>query len=67
MDGQKGEEEIADLIKDDWEYISTVMDCRDELVDLQSSLQEQGSPRENCSSVTVTEDRFPSYECFHCS
>ena len=58
MDGQEREEEIADLIKDDWEYISTVIDCRDELVDLQSSLQEQGSPRENCSSVTVTEDRF---------
>ena len=58
MDGQEGEEEIADLIKDDWEYISTVMDYRDELVDLQSSLQEQGSPRENCSSLTVTEDRF---------
>ena len=58
MDGQEGEEEIADLIKDDWEYISTVIDCQDELVDLQSSLQEQGLPRENCSSVTVTEDRF---------
>ena len=34
------------------------MDCRDELADLQASLQEQGSPRENTSSATVTEDRF---------
>ena len=52
VDGQEGEDEITDLIQGDWEYISTVMDCRDELVDLYSSLQEQESPRENCSSVT---------------
>ena len=60
VDGQEGEDEITDLIQGDWEYISTVMDCRDELVDLYSSLQEQESPRENCSSVTVTENRFES-------
>lgn len=58
VDGQEGEEEIADLIQGDWEYIATVMDCRDELVDLYRSLQEQESPRENSSSVTVTENRF---------
>lgn len=58
VDGQEGEEVIADLIQGDWEYIATVIDCRDELVDLYSSLQEQESPRENSSSVTVTENRF---------
>ena len=34
------------------------MNCRDDLADLQASLQEQGSPRENSSSAAVTEDRF---------
>ena len=34
------------------------MDCQDELANLQASLQEQGSPRENSSSATVTEDWF---------
>lgn len=58
VDGHEGEEEIADLIQGDWEYIATVMDCRDELVDLYRSLQEQESPRENSSSVTLTESRF---------
>ena len=42
----------------DWEYISTVMVCRDELADLQVSLQEQRSHRENSASATVTDDRF---------
>ena len=44
VDWQK-EEEVLDLIKNDWDYISTVMDLRDELVSLKSSLQEQVSPR----------------------
>ena len=34
VDGQEGEDEILEMIKDDWDYISTVMDCRDELVNL---------------------------------
>ena len=58
VDGQEGEDEILELIKDDWDYISTVMDCRDELINLKSSLQEQGSPKGNSSSVTVTDNRF---------
>ena len=60
IEGQDGEQETVGLIKDDWDYISTVMDCRDELAALQMSLQEQGSPRENSSSVTMIEDRFES-------
>ena len=44
------------MIKEDWDYISTVMDCRDELVDIQNS--DQRSPADNSSSVTVTEDKF---------
>ena len=58
VDGQEGEDEILELIKDDWDYISTVMDCRDELINLKSSLQKQGSPKGKSSSMTVTVDRF---------
>ena len=59
VDGQEGEEAIGELIKEDWDYISKVMDCRDELINLQGSLQEQVSPQENSSSITVThDDRF---------
>ena len=58
IEGRDGAQEIERLISADWEYISTVMDCGDELADLQASLQEQGSPRENSSSASVTEDRF---------
>ena len=29
VDGQDGDDEILELIKADWDYISTVMDCRD--------------------------------------
>ena len=58
VDGQDGEDETVELIKADWDYISTVMDCRDELINLKSSLQEQGIPTGNSSSVTVTDDIF---------
>ena len=34
VDGQEGEDEILELIKGDLDYISTVMDCRDELINL---------------------------------
>ena len=37
IEGQDGAQEIEELIKDNWDYISTVMDCRDELVDIQNS------------------------------
>ena len=50
--GQEGGAEIIDLIKDDWEYISTVMDCRDELVDLKILLQEHNSSKANIPSPT---------------
>ena len=58
VDGQEVEDETLELIKDGWNYISTVMDRRDELINLKSSLQEQGSPKGESSSVTVTDDRF---------
>lgn len=58
MEGQDGAQEIEALIREDWDYISTVVDCRDELVELQKSLQDQRSPTDNWSSVTVTEERF---------
>ena len=56
--GQDGEDEILELIKADWDYISTVMACIDQFINLKSSLQEQGSLKGNSSSVTVTDDRF---------
>ena len=56
IEGQDGAQEIEELIKEDWDYISTVMDCRDELVDIQNS--DHRLPADNSSSVTVTEDKF---------
>ena len=53
IEGQKGA-----LMNDDWSCIAEVIDCRDELVDIQQSLQYQKPPSENRSSITVTEDRF---------
>ena len=58
VDGQDGEDKILELIETGWDYISRVMDCRDELINLKSSLQEQGIPTGNSSSVTWTDDRF---------
>ena len=46
------------LINDDWSCIAEVTDCRDELVDIQLSLQDQKPLSENWSSITVTKDRF---------
>ena len=54
--GGDGAQEIEEIIKEDWDYISTVMDCRNELVDIQNS--DQRSPADNSCSVTVTEDMF---------
>ena len=56
IEGRDGAQEIEELIKEDWDYISTVMDCRDELVDIQNS--DHRLPADNSSSVTVTEDKF---------
>ena len=56
MEGRDGAEEIEELIKEDWEFISSVMDCRDELMDI--NISEQKSPTDNYSSETITEDKF---------
>ena len=58
VDGQEGEDKILDMIKDEWDYISKVMECRYELINLKSSLQKQGSPKGKSSIVTVTDDRL---------
>ena len=42
VDGQDGEEEILELVEAACDYILTLMDSRDELIILKSSLQEQG-------------------------
>ena len=57
IEGQDGAQEVETLIREDWEYISTVTDCRDELMELLKSSQDQ-RPTDNWSSATVTEDRF---------
>ena len=56
MEGRDGAEEIEELIKEDWEFISSVMDCRDELMEI--NISEQRSPTDNYSSATITEDKF---------
>ena len=58
IEGQEGKQEVEQLINDDWSYIASVIECRDELVDIQESLQDQNLPSENWSSITVTDDRF---------
>ena len=57
IEGQEGAQEMEALMNDDWSCIAEVTDCRDELVDIQQSLQDQKPPSENWSSITVTEDR----------
>ena len=49
---------MEQLINDDWSYISSVIECCDELVDIQESLQDQNLPSENWLSITVTEGRL---------
>lgn len=56
IEGRDGAQEIDSLIREDWDFISTVTDCRDELVDIQKT--EQRSPTGDWSSVTVTENKF---------
>lgn len=56
IEGRDGAQEIDSLIKEDWDFISTVTDCRDELADIQKT--EQRSPTDNWSSATVTENKF---------
>ena len=56
IEGQEGEGEIIDLIQDDWDYLSTVMDCREELANLQISQQDQVSSKENIPSITSTDN-----------
>ena len=58
IEGQEGKQEVEQLINDDWSYIASVIECHDELVDIQESLQDQNLPSENWSSITVTEERF---------
>ena len=58
IEGQEGAQEMEALMNDDWSCIAEVTDCRDELVDIQQSLQDQKLPSENWSSNTVSEDRF---------
>ena len=43
--GWDGAQEIEELIREDWDYISTVMDCQEELVAVKKL--EQGSPADN--------------------
>ena len=49
---------MEQLSNDDRSYIASVIECHDELVDIQESLQDQNLPSENWSSITVTEERF---------
>lgn len=54
IDGHDGAQDVEELISEDWSYIAQVVDCGDELVE--QMLQDQRSPSENFSSITVTED-----------
>ena len=55
VDGQEGHKKLSNFsTKTGRIYL---IDCQDELIDIQRMLQDQWSPIENVSSVTVTEDR----------
>ena len=58
VDGQDGAQEVEQLITEDWSYIAEVVDSRYELEDIQQSLQDQRSPKENFSLMRVTEGNF---------
>ena len=58
IEGQEDAQEMEALMNDDWSSNAEVTGCRDELVDIQQSLQDQKPPPENWPSITVTEDRF---------
>ena len=58
IEGQEVAQEMEALMNDDLSCIAEVTDCRDELVDIQQSLQDQKPPSENWSSTTVTGHRF---------
>ena len=58
LKGTKEHNKWKHLMNDDWSCIAEVTDCRDELVDIRQSLQDQKPPSEYWSSITVTEDRF---------
>ena len=58
IEGQEGVQEMEAFMNDDWSCIAEVTDCRDELVDIRQSLQDQKPPSENWSLITATEDRF---------
>ena len=47
IEGQEGAEEMDVLMSEDWSCIAKVIDCRDEFVDIQQSLQDQKPPSEN--------------------
>ena len=57
IEGQDCAQEVETLIREDWGYISTVTDCRDELMEL-LKLSQDRRPTDNWSSATITEDRF---------
>ena len=36
IEGQSGKQEVEQLINDEWSYIASVIECHDELVDIQN-------------------------------
>ena len=57
-EGQEGAGEMEALMNVDWSCNVEVRECRNKLIDIQQSLQDQKPPSENWSSIIVTEDRF---------
>ena len=48
IEGQDGAQEMEAQIRDDWDYVATIMDCRDELVNLQNRLRIKGHQLITC-------------------
>ena len=60
IEGHEGAQEMEALMNDGWSCIAEVTDCRDELIDIQQSLQDRKPPSENWSSITVPSQRTGS-------
>lgn len=62
ISGIDGVEDLHQSINEDCSFMSSVIDCRDQLVTLQKYTLGVKSPSENASTVTIAEERLSQLE-----
>lgn len=60
--GTEGADDMEELLTEDGSFMTSVIDCRDQLVTLGKSLLDEKTPSENSSTVTITEERYNRME-----